>query len=91
MFLVKAARDNSGLVNGVTEAANGIALISDSRSDTTMAHEAGHFLGALNENGKYSQQYGHQGTDADLLMRDGGAGRKIPYGEVTDFNKGYRA
>jgi hypothetical protein len=36
-------------------------------------------------------RYGHQGTDPKLLMRDGGAGSKIPFSIVTDFNKGYRA
>jgi hypothetical protein len=91
MFLVKTARDGSDVVNGVTDPRYGIALISDSRSATTMAHEAGHYLGALNEQGKFSQEYGHQGKDPDLLMRDGGAGWKIPFGLVTDFNKGYRS
>ena len=56
-----------------------------------MAHEAGHFLGSLSESGKFSMRYGHQGTAANLLMRAGGAGYKIPFSLVTDFNKGYRA
>ncbi len=55
------------------------------------AHEAGHYLGALSESGKFSARYGHQGTDPILLMRDGGPGYKIPFSLVTDFNKGYRA
>jgi hypothetical protein len=55
-----------------------------------LAHEAGHLLGSLNENGTYSGiDYGHQGTDPELLMRGGGAGWKIPYSIVTDFNKGF--
>lgn len=90
VFLVRRAFDGAIPVSGVTDAKAGFALIGDNRSETTLAHEAGHFLGALNEHGKFSQRYGHQGTDPDLLMRDGGAGRKIPYGLVTDFNKGYR-
>jgi hypothetical protein len=90
-FMVRRAvnRENKDL--GVINPETGISLISDDRSDSTMAHEAGHFLGSLNEAGKFSMRYGHQGTDAKLLMRDGGAGHKIPFSIVTDFNKGYRA
>jgi len=90
MFLVKQAGDNRELVAGVTNAGKGIALISDKRSDTTMAHEAGHFLGALNESGKYSQEYGEHGMGTDLLMNGDGAGHKIPYSNIIDFNKRYR-
>ena len=91
MFMVRQALDGKDVVNGVTNALAAIALISDNRSENTMAHEAGHFLGTLNDHGKPVGDYGHHGTDADLLMRDGGAGQKIPFGLVTDFNKGYRS
>ena len=87
MFLVRRAFDGKERVSGVTNAKEGFALIGDDRSATTLAHEAGHFLGAVNEHGKFSQRYGHQGTDPELLMRDGGAGWKIPFSLVTDFNK----
>jgi len=90
-FMVKRAIDRDSNDLGVVNSEAGICLISDDRSDSTMAHEAGHFLGSLNEKGKFSMRYGHQGKDANLLMRAGGAGRKIPFGLVTDFNKGYRA
>ena len=89
-FLVRRAYDGNDVVNGVTNAKAGVVLISDSRSESTLAHEAGHFLGALGEDGKYIKDYGHQGTDPKLLMRDGGAGWKIPFGLVPDFNKNYR-
>jgi hypothetical protein len=89
-FLVRRAYDGRDWVLGVTKAKDGFALIGDNRSPNTLAHEAGHFLGSLSESGRYSHEYGHQGTDAELLMRDGGAGRKIPFGLVPDFNKGYR-
>lgn len=89
MFLVKQAYDGSDVVNGVTNSEAGVALISDSRSESTLAHEAGHYLGAVNEKGKFLNRYGHKGTDPELLMRDGGAGWKIPFGLVGDFNKGY--
>jgi hypothetical protein len=90
-FMVKRAINKDSNDLGVVNSEAGISLISDDRSDSTMAHEAGHFLGSLSESGKFSMRYGHQGTDASLLMRAGGAGRKIPFGIVTDFNKGYRA
>jgi len=89
-FMVNQAIDNGKVVNGVTDASVGIALISDKRSDSTIAHEAGHYLGAVDDKGKFSTKYGHPGSqDASMLMRDGGAGRKIPYGMASDFNKGY--
>ena len=90
-FMVKRAVNKDSKDLGVINSELAISLISDDRSDSTMAHEAGHFLGSLSESGKFSQRYGHQGIDASLLMRDGGAGWKIPYDIVTDFNKGYRA
>jgi hypothetical protein len=90
MFLVRKAFDKRE-VDGVTRAKQGIALISDARlSNRTFAHEAGHFLGSLNEHGKYSQDYGEQGTNPDYLMSRVGSGRRIPYSQVPDFNKGYR-
>lgn len=89
-FMVKRAVNRDGKDLGVIDSQAGISLISDDRSDSTMAHEAGHFLGSLSESGKFSMRYGHQGKDENLLMRAGGAGRRIPYGIVTDFNKGYR-
>ena len=88
-FMVKRAVNKDSKDLGVINSEAGISLISDDRSDSTMAHEAGHFLGSLSESGKFSKRYGHQGTDASLLMREGGAGYKIPYDIVTDFNKGY--
>jgi hypothetical protein len=89
-FMVKRAVNRDSKDLGVINSEAGISLISDDRSDSTMAHEAGHFLGSLSESGKFSMKYGHQGTDETLLMRAGGAGVRIPYGIVTDFNKGYR-
>jgi hypothetical protein len=89
-FMVNQALDNGKVVNGVTDATAGISLISDKRSDSTIAHEAGHYLGAVDDKGKFISSYGHPGSQADeMLMRDGGSGRKIPYGMVSDFNKGY--
>ena len=89
MFLVQRAFDGDE-VDGVTNAKEGVTLISDHRlNDTTLAHEAGHFVGALNENGKYSKPYPDNGTDLDFLMSRGHTGYRIPYSQVTDLNKGY--
>jgi hypothetical protein len=90
-FMVKRAVNHDSNDLGVINSEAGISLISDDRSDSTMAHEAGHFLGSLSESGKFSMRYGHQGTASDLLMRAGGAGYRIPFSLVTDFNKGYRS
>jgi len=90
-FLVKRAVNRDSKDLGVVNSEAGISLISDDRSDSTMAHEAGHFLGSLSESGKFSMRYGHQGKAVNLLMREGGAGIKIPFSIVTDFNKGYRS
>jgi len=37
---------------GATNAKERVSLIADSRSDSTMARETGHFLGALTAEGK---------------------------------------
>ncbi|HEY5293400.1 MAG TPA: hypothetical protein VIJ43_13915, partial [Burkholderiales bacterium] len=89
-FMVRLAFDNGKAVNGVTNAEAGVALISDNCGNTTIAHEAGHYLGAVDDQGRFAGRYGHPGSQAtEMLMRDGGAGSKIPYGAVSDFNKGY--
>lgn len=91
-FMVKLALNNGGAVHGQCNAEAGYAVISDGQldKDNTMAHEAGHYLGSLNENGKFSERYGHESSGSNLLMADGGIGFKIPFSAVTDFNKGYR-
>jgi hypothetical protein len=90
-FMVRRAVSQEEQNLAVVDAEAGISLISDDRSESTMAHEAGHFLGSLSEAGKFTMRYGHQGTDPKLLMRFGGAGHKIPYEIVTNFNYGYRS
>ena len=90
-FFVTKALHGSKPVKAVTDVEAGVALIGDDRSERTLAHEAGHFLGSHTAKGKYERVYGHQGTDKELLMPEGAPGRKIPYGQVTDFNNGYTA
>jgi hypothetical protein len=76
--------------NGVTDPKERVSLIADSRSDSTMAHEAGHFLGSLNEKGTFSSVYSHPEKSQEMLMHEQHTGKKIPYSAVPNFNYGYR-
>jgi hypothetical protein len=89
-FLVRKVTDGGTPDNGATNAKERVALIADSRSDSTMAHEAGHFLGALNAEGKYDSEYGHPEKSQEMLMHANHIGKKIPYSAVLKFNYGYR-
>jgi hypothetical protein len=86
IFLVKEVSHNKVGVNGSTDEEKGFALISDKRSDeTTMAHEAGHFLGYDPQN---KQVYPHFDIDG-WLMASGRAkvGTKLPFDHVIQhFN-----
>jgi len=88
-FLVRKVTDGGTADNGATKAKEGVSLIAESRSDSTMAHEAGHFLGALNEKGKYDSEYGHPEESQEMLMHVHHTGKKIPYSAITKFNYGY--
>ena len=90
-FLVYRVRDGGRPARGVTIAKDRISLIGDDRSDSTMAHEAGHFLGSLNEKGNYSSEYGHPEKDQEMLMHEHHTGTKISYSAVPNFNYGYRS
>jgi hypothetical protein len=89
-FLVRKVTNGGTADNGVTNAKERISLIADSRSDSTMAHEAGHFLGALTADGKYDSEYGHPEKSQEMLMHVNHIGKKIPYSAVPKFNYGYR-
>jgi hypothetical protein len=89
-FLVHRVRDGGTPDDGSTTAKDRISLIANSRSDSTMAHEAGHFLGSLNEKGNYSSNYGHPENNQEMLMHAQHIGKKIPYSAVANFNYGYR-
>ena len=76
-FLVKKVTNGGKADRGATNAKEAIALIAESRSDSTMAHEAGHFLGALTAKGKYDSEYGHPEKSQDMLMHADHLGKKI--------------
>ena len=88
-FLVPKVTNGKTHDKGATNAKERIALIGESRSDSTMAHEAGHFLGSLSAGGKYSSEYGHPEKNKDMLMHEYHTGKKIPYSAVPNFNYGY--
>jgi hypothetical protein len=88
-FLVRKVTNGGNADKGATNAKERVALIADSRSDSTMAHEAGHFLGALTAEGKY--EYGHPEKSQEMLMHVNHIGKKIPYAAVLKFNYGYHS
>ena len=88
-FLVRKVMDGGTADKGATNAKERVSLIADSRSDSTMAHEAGHFLGALTAEGKYDSEYGHPEKSEEMLMHVHHTGKKIPYSAITKFNYGY--
>ena len=90
-FMVPKVTNGKTHDKGATNAKERVALIAESRSDSTMAHEAGHFLGSLSEKGNYSSEYGHPETDKNMLMHEYHVGTKIPYSAVPNFNYGYRS
>ena len=90
-FLVRKVTNGGTADNGATNAKERVALIADSRSDSTMAHEAGHFLGALTAEGKYDSEYGHPEKSQEMLMHVNHIGKKIPYAAVLKFNYGYHS
>jgi hypothetical protein len=89
-FLVHYVKDGGTPDLGSTIAEEQVSLIGKSRSDSTMAHEAGHFLGSLNEKGTYSSKYGHPEKSQEMLMHADHTGNKIPYSAVVNFNYGYQ-
>ena len=55
----------------------GVSFISDLRLPSTFAHEAGHYVGDMP----------HEGVDTALLMREEGAGYKIPFEQAKRFRE----
>ena len=90
-FMVPKVTNGKTHDRGATNAKERVALIGESRSDSTMAHEAGHFLGSLSEKGQYSSEYGHPEKKKEMLMHEYHTGTKIPYPAVPNFNYGYQS
>jgi hypothetical protein len=76
---------------GATISEQAFGLVGDDRTERTMAHEAGHWLGSFSGPTGWVR-YGHQSDrgSALLLMRAGGAGWKIPFDQtLSHFNSNY--
>jgi hypothetical protein len=96
-FVVDEVLSNGNSVNGVAISSHGISFISGHRSRTTFAHEAGHFLGGHVDKNNTWDGFDHTlerdpatgkpdyKEDIRMLMRDGGAGWKIPFDSVKHF------
>jgi hypothetical protein len=68
-FLVRKGTDGGTADNGAIDAKERVSLVADSRSASTMAYEAGQFLGALTAEGKYdSEDFGGE-HPSDLNIR----------------------
>jgi hypothetical protein len=90
MFRVGKVLDGTGGgINGATSP-EGYSVVGDSQSSTTMAHEAGHFLGrAIDPRDGILKVLDHQADSQSSppLMRDGGAGWQIPFELAKKFRK----
>jgi hypothetical protein len=87
-FLVDKLRMGSEQPQGTMNSL-GMGFIKGNHAPTTFAHEAGHFLGGTVEKGEWDN-HGHTfdkdtHKDVRMLMRDGGAGWKIPFSLVKHF------
>lgn len=63
--------------NGTMNRQSGAGFISDIRLPSTLAREAGHFIGDMP----------HEGTDIRLLMRDEASGYQIPFALAKRFRE----
>jgi hypothetical protein len=63
--------------NGAMNRQSGVSFIADSRLPSTFAHEAGHFVGDMSD----------EGSDIRLLMRGEGSGYKIPFDLAKRFRQ----
>jgi hypothetical protein len=98
IFCVDKLWANGSSPNGQFAPSHVIAFISSQRGPNTSAHEAGHFLGHYSKSAtKPWDSRGHtlerdpktgkedRAEDIKMLMRDGGAGWKIPFNLVKEF------
>lgn len=98
-FVEKVIGSDGRPANGRAISSHAMVFIAANHDHSTLAHELGHFLGGTRKNGEwdgldhtYDMQYDEktkkmQMTDEDvrMLMRDGGAGYKIPFNLVDMF------
>ena len=101
IFYVDKVRDSSTglIINGNTQPAHSMIFMSAVHGRSTLAHELGHFIGGTRRKGvwggfthTYDYEPDQKGREPKLsdedyrmLMREGGAGYKIPFEYVDDF------
>ena len=75
---------NPDRVDGTTVRDGRYAFVGNTRGTTTMAHEIGHFLAGPYGWGDKDHHVAHPATQSIVpLMRDGGAGWKIPFADTV--------
>ena len=100
VFFVEKVLDSSGRPdNGQSVSSHAMIFMAANHDHSTLAHELGHFLGGTRKNGEwdgldhtYDTEYDEKtkerrlvDEDYRMLMRDGGAGYKIPFNFVEPF------
>jgi hypothetical protein len=100
VFYVDKVKGSDGrIVNGNTQSPHGMIFMSAVNAHSTLAHELGHYFGGKRNKGIWDgfahthdyepYQKGREPKLSDedyrMLMRDGGAGYKIPFDLVDDF------
>jgi hypothetical protein len=75
---------------GFTHARGGFCVIADNPAGFTVEHEEGHFLGALDEAGKFVADYAHS-SGHHMMNPDDVPNGIIPARMAIQFNKGFAA
>ena len=98
-FVEKVIGSDGRSANGRAISSHAMVFIAANHDHSTLAHELGHFLGGTRKNGEwdgfdhtYDIEYDEKtkkpklaDEDYRMLMRDGGAGYKIPFNLVAPF------
>jgi hypothetical protein len=74
----KAIDSDKSVVDGITIPSGAFAVVTDLRDITTMAHEAGHFIGGHDSKGGWVDEPDWHTDDIRLLMRGGRRGLEDP-------------
>ena len=99
IFYVDKIYSTSAPPSGQTIAEHGMIFMAANRFRSTLAHELGHYLGGDKKNGVWDGFDHTYDTEIDprtkeprlvdedyrMLMRDGGAGYKIPFKHISKF------
>ena len=75
----KAIDSSNDVTDGITIPSGGFAVVTDHRDLTTMAHEAGHYIGGRASKSGWVDEPDWTTNNIRLLMRGLGAGFKIPF------------